>query len=180
MKRSERRTWEELVKCGTIFRGAKGKIIDDGMVLFLSFNRNLQEAEEPYVRIAPSYPVFPPSLFDTSIEIQLEETAIDIIFYNNTQIDKDTKVIIYATPILTSGKIEINKRLYRKIGVIDSDFKKGDSICEFYFDVFNEIPEEGDEISFIFKSVNRNIGTVSPPLGLVVATKRLINNQKES
>ncbi len=172
MKRAERKTWEELVICGNVFLNSKLKHIDDGSALFMSFNRNLQEAEEPILRLAPSEPVFPPLMFGTIIDVNINDNGTDIRMYNKTSINIDTKVILYATPILTSGKPGINSRLYRKIGVIDSTFENGGSISEKYHKIFPNIPEEGDEISFIFKSVHRSLGTASLPLSHIATARR--------
>jgi hypothetical protein len=173
MKRWEKKSWENLLKSGHTFKNAKFKNIEDAMALFMSLNRNLQEAEEPLLRIAPSEPIFPQTLLRIKFDITVDGDGGDIKMELGEEIRNDTKIILYATFVLKSVSDNIDRREYRKIGVMGAGHEKVSSITKIYLKVFKKMPEEMDEISFKYKSVHRNLGTTNLPLSQIVMARTI-------
>ena len=183
LKRSEKKTWLALLKRGTTFKSSKYNKIVDPMMLFISINRNLQEANEPILLEAPYEALFPQIIIGIKFDVILNKRGGDILMYLPIKIQDDTKVILYATPVLTNPTDPPDWRLYRKIGVEDSCFKTGTSIREMYLKVFKNMPEERDEISIRYKTVHRNHGTASLAMHDVVMAHKLdepLKNQPKS
>ena len=180
LKRWEKRTWEALLKTEVTFKNSKYGKITDSMSLFISCNRNLQEAEESFIRIAPQMPVFPEQIIGIKFDVIIGTKEEDIIMHLPSTINKDTKLIFYATPVITSASDKINERLYRKIGVRDSKCKTKSSIYNDYIKVFKKMPEEGDEISIRYRAINKQLGTSSLPLHHIIMVKNQINKKKEA
>jgi len=154
---SEKRAWFDLFTSGHKFKNKKEEDIADTRNLFISLNLTKQEIEEPINRTAPAY-ADSQNLFSAEVEMLLKDGNLSMNLHLLTEIEPDTKVIIYATPSITNPSKYINKRNYRSITVLDSNFVSGSSILDPYLKVFGKTGGVGEEFGFKWRPVNKHTG----------------------
>jgi hypothetical protein len=134
-----------------------------GRVLYIHLNRNLQEIGEALITEPPVLnPVESFSNFAGSIKTTPGSEDISIDF--SPAIDANTKVIIYATPVLSRGSVYVNPNKYKKVAVLDNTFVSGDSIMTEYIDVFKTMPATGQRVGFKMKAISKASGKDEYPL----------------
>jgi hypothetical protein len=137
-----------------------------GRVLYSQLNRNLQEINEAMITTPP---VMEPAQSFNTFSVDIDETpgSEDIKMSFDPAISTDTKVIVYATPILNRGAVSISPRWYRKIAVLDNTFLTGSSIKADYLSIFKTMPATGQRVGFKMKSVAKSSGKPEYPLEYV-------------
>ena len=155
-------TWELAARNGSIRKIVTKKNNITAQILFNTLNRNRQEIGEAIIRTAP---VITSALYIGLVEISITDgkNGKDMVMSILPEIDAETKVIIYATAPVRNSILSPNINDYKKIHVIDSTFKSGDSIIEPYLNKYKVMPKEGEKIVFLVKPVNKNCGTVNVP-----------------
>ncbi len=151
--------WYELAKEDSIKRSGSGKKLKDGQLIFLSYNGFLQEIGEPINKDAPV--LEDPQYFTyVSLDIANKGGKGEMILHFKPAIDSSTKLIIYSTAGLNTGKPEIDKRYFRKICVLDSNFISGSNILAQYLCIFKEIPSKGKVVGLKVLPVNKRCGKI--------------------
>ncbi|MBP7497227.1 MAG: hypothetical protein KA792_06160 [Bacteroidales bacterium] len=134
-----------------------------GALLFTSFNRNLQEIGESVIEDAP--PLEAVQAFESfSVDIVTTPGSEDITLNISPAIASGTKLIVYATPVVSSGVMSANKSLYRKITVLDNTFISGGSIENDYISVFGGSPRTGEKAFFSVRPIAKASGRALFPL----------------
>jgi hypothetical protein len=134
-----------------------------GRVLFNHLNRNLQEINEAIITTPPA--MDPVESFDTfSVNILTTPGSEDIKASLSPAIDANTKVIIYATPVINQAAVYINPNWFRKVAVLDSTFVSGSTIKTEYLSVFKVMPTTGQRVAFKMKAVAKASGKDQYPL----------------
>jgi hypothetical protein len=134
-----------------------------GLDLFKQVNRQLVEINEPVILKAPKK-VFPKDLIKPEFEIIKDGTLKDIRLHFNKPIHKDTKYIIFATPLMKYGRNSPKDSWFRTIAIIDSTFFSGYSLLNEYLTVFQFLMHDYYRISFRIKPVSKISGLTLPVL----------------
>jgi hypothetical protein len=130
--------------------------------VFISCNSNLKEVGLPVILEAP-HNIPPQSFSSFTIESSVENNLLNLNLFIEPEIEKDTRILIFATKHLKYGKRKFNDSWFRVIGYIDSTFKSGDSISSLYLNRINDLtPVTNTKIAFRFKPVSAISGMASP------------------
>ena len=132
-----------------------------GREMFQRFNRNLIEIEEN-IQLEPPQNL-KVQLFKTfSVELtQVGDEISDMKLFIKPRIEENTKILIFATYRIKSGRLYINPDKYKIIGYVDSDFVSGNSILPLYQSVYVSPKAEYFKIGFHIKPVNKLTGIPS-------------------
>jgi hypothetical protein len=135
VKHSEVENWKSLADTCIKTDKLGNEFFMRGLDLFKQLNRQLVEINEPVIFTAPKK-VFPKIIVSPEFEILGDKKLEDIRLFFKFPVHKDTKYIIFATPMLKSGINSPKPSWYRKIAVIDSAFLSGYSLLNEYLAVF--------------------------------------------
>ncbi len=124
-----------------------------GIDLFKQVNRELVEINEPIIFKTPKK-VFPKTIITPKFEILGDKKLDDIRLFFKHPIHKDTKYVIFATPMLKPGINSPKPSWYRKFAVIDSTFISGYSLLNEYLEVFKHTVSNSQRIGFKIKPVS--------------------------
>lgn len=129
----------------------------DGRNLFFAVNMKRIEIGEPVIISIPSFKSAQ-AFNKINIEIIKVKNRKDLILEFSPEINENTKLVVKATRGLKDNLLHIPVVEYKKIALLDSSFKSGDSLREYYLSVHERMPEAGKKISFTLTSVNRECG----------------------
>jgi hypothetical protein len=137
--------------------------VSTGYLLFIHLNRNLLEIGVPMISDLNSLGLASnlQHIHDFRIEIKKYRSKPGLRLFADSVIEPNTKVIIYATPSIQGGIGTPKDCWFRKISVIDSDFKYGSYITSDYLRVFGSIDTKAMSIFFRFKTVDKRSGFAS-------------------
>jgi hypothetical protein len=133
-----------------------------GRNLFFSINMKRLDIGEPVIKAIPSFE-HAQTFQNISVEIVRVKGKKDIILKYTPAIKEETKLVITATAGVKENLLYIHPSEYKRIALLDSSFKSGDSLRKHYLNVYKSIPKTGMKVSFLIQSVNRKCGTSSMP-----------------
>ena len=73
--------------------------------------------------------------------------------------NQESKLILYSTLCLLNGRSKLKTTDYRKITVLDNNFKSCTYIRKAYFNIFKEIDENMISIYFKYKTVINGVAS---------------------
>lgn len=149
--------WEDRARALRLRSIGQRTIIQTGRELHNYINLNLHEIGEPPRIYAPNFD-YPQYILNMTAQFIKESEPPDIRLDFKTEIQENTRIIIYATHSLKRGQRQVENSWYKKIGVIGSEFKSGDSILARYLRVFDTILPEMYKISFKYREVHKISG----------------------
>ena len=130
--------------------------------VFMSCNSNLRNVGLPVIFEAP-HNIPPQSFSSFTIESSAENKLLKLNLFIEPEIQKDTRILIFATDHLKYSKRKFKNSWFRLIGYIDSTFKSGDSISSLYVTRFNNLsPVRDTKIAFRFRPVSVISGLALP------------------
>jgi hypothetical protein len=139
----------------------------DGRNLFFAVNMKRIEIGEPVIISIPHFNST--QVFNKiKIEIIKVKNRKDLILEFSPEIKENIKLVVTATRGLKDNLLHIPVVEYKKIAILDSSFKSGDSLRENYLRVHDRMPEAGKKISFNVTSVNKECGADSMPFKINV------------
>ena len=139
----------------------------DGRNLFFAVNMKRLEIGEPVIISLPNFKSAQ-AFNKIKIEIIKDKNRKDIILTFSPEIQEDIKLVVKATRGLKENLLHIPAVENKKIAILDSSFKSGDSLREYYLGVHERMPEAGKKISFNVTSVNRECGADNMPVKINV------------
>ena len=143
----------------------------DARDVFMSCNSNLREVGLPVIFDAPRN-ILPHSFSSFTVEASVENNLQKLNLFIEPEIEKDTRVVIFATLHLKYAKRKFNDSWFRVIGYIDSTFKSGDSISSLYKNRLPELtPLIDGKIAFRFRSVSAISGIALPHFETFIARR---------
>ena len=127
--------------------------------IFTAFNFNLHEVGLPLM-LDPPKKLSVQSFTSFKFEIIADNDDNDILLYFKPAINKDTRIMIFASSALRNSIFFFRDNRFKKIGYIDSSFKSGDSILSLYRSIpaFNYDFAGSFKIAFRLKSVSCSSG----------------------
>lgn len=137
-----------------------------GQIFFNTVNRNQQEAEAPMIKKCP-FPMDAQMFEKMDIIVINNKKVKDIVLKFEPEMEAYTKLSIFATPPVRENKLYVNPNEFKKIHVIGSVFKAGDSIKSAYLNKYKNMPGVGEKAEFLVKSYNISCGTVSQPKKII-------------
>ena len=139
-------------KSGNIFHPAPRDI-------FTGFNSNLTEVGLP-ISLDPPEKLSVQSFKSFDVQIIPEDNNNDLLLFFKPAIDKDTRIMIFATKDLKNSIFFFRPNRFKLIGYIDSTFKSGDSFLSLYRSIlkFNYKFYDNFKIAFHFKPVSCSSG----------------------
>ncbi len=138
-----------------------GRLITKPRLYYNYINLNLYEIGEPPACDVPHYGEAQ-KWNDFIFEFISEGKKQDMILHTGTEIEKDSKFILSATHSIKMGHRRLDKSWFKKIDVIDSNFKTGTSILAQYLRIFKKIDKDMYKIAFKYRAVNRISGMSGP------------------
>ena len=138
-------------------------VIATGYSLFYYLKRNLQEIGEPLTNKVPSLTKGVQYIADFNVELKKYRGKQGLKLTMRSEINKNTKLIVYATHSVPGGIGKPNNSWFRKISILDSSFKQGSYITSDYLNVFKSIDMNAMSMFFRFKTVDRRSGLASNP-----------------
>lgn len=149
--------WNHAAKVFLLRSIGKKKIIKDGRSLYHYINLNLYEIGEPPLILPPVFEN-PQIYSDIKFEFIKKSKKTDIKLYLNPEIKEETKIILSATPCLSKGKHRVKDSWFKKIKVIGSKFKSGDSLMADYLSIFKTVDKDAYKICFKYREVHKRSG----------------------
>ncbi len=146
-----------------IRRICKPANVSTAYLLFFYLKRNLQEIGESIDTKITGVERGVQYINEFRVELNRYRGKPGLKLFFKPDIDKETKLIVYGTPCLPGGRSKPKTSDYRKITVLDNNFKSGTYITKAYLNIFKEIDEEMMSIHFKFKTVNKISGVASNP-----------------
>lgn len=147
----------------------------EGRNLFFAVNMKRIETGEPLILSKPDFGNA--QMFDKiKIDIVSVNNKRDIILDIFPEIEENTKLIIRATEGVQDNILSIHASEYKKICILDSGFRSGSSIKEFYLSVHKTMPGKDKKIVFLVTSVNRDCGSSSNPKKISARQKQKPEN----
>lgn len=131
----------------------------DGRNLFFSVNSGVLNIGDEIVKKLPEFK-HAQTFSKINVELVEKRKKKDIILTFEQEILHETVLIIHATKGVKEVLTYINPNKYKRIGIIDREFKSGDSIMEMYMNYYKTLPEQGLKIGFLLTPVNRECGHV--------------------
>ena len=136
--------------------------------LFKHINRTLLEIGEPVIFSAPKK-VFPSQLLSPRFDIKASPELTDIRLYFKSRIPKNTKIIIYATPMIKFGRNSPPPSKFRIIAILDHTFLSGYSLLKEYLTIFQTNVENSNRIAFNIRPVSCISGFSAPDYSVLQA-----------
>ncbi len=150
----------------------------DGRNLFFSVNMKILDLELPIVRTLPRF-THAQSFNKFDIELVEEGKKQDIILKFEPEIEADTVMKITASGGVKENLTFIHPNLYKRIGLLDSNFKSGDSLMKLYLKYYKKLPERGLKIGFEIEVANGKCGTVNMPIKMNIHLYKLPESCKQ-
>ena len=167
--------WRQYAGYGDMRRLYTKKNHLDGRNLFFAVNMKRLEIGEPLILSIPNFNL-PQEFEKIKIDIVSINNKRDIILDISSEIEEKTKMIIYATEGVLDNRLSIHPSEYKKICILDSGFRSGSSIKDFYLSVYKTMPGKDRKIVFSVTSVNRDCGSSSNPKKISARQKAKLEN----
>jgi hypothetical protein len=139
-----------------------------GLDLFRQVNRTRLEINEPVSLSAPDK-IFPKMILIPRFDVFASKKLIDIRLRFKSAIPENTKIIVYATPMLKFGRNSPKPSQFRTIAILDFTFLSGFSLINEYLSVFPTDSVKSFRIAFKIKPVSCISGLSAPEFAVLQA-----------
>lgn len=128
--------------------------------VFTNHNSFLEQVGMPVILDPPKTSVVQ-KISNFKFEIFAGDGEDDILLNFKPALNKDTRLLIFATNKLRNSKFHFKDTWFRRIGFVDNSFKSGDSIMSIYRDRFYYLFPPNFKIAFRVRIVNSATGFAS-------------------
>lgn len=136
------------------------KVYYTGRTMFIKCNRSLLEISQPII-LDPPKNTKVQALNSIDVDILISGNYYDIKLLIKPALNKNTKLLVFATAFIKPGINTPKSNKYKEIAVLDSTFISGSSILDYYNKVFLYQNYNSFKIAFRFKAVSSISGFCS-------------------
>ena len=142
--------------------------------VYVSCNSNLMQVGLPMIYDAPQN-IKPQDFSNFTLETFVENGLMNLNLFFKPEIDKDTRILIFATHDLKNCISYFKPNWFRRIGYIDSNFKSGDSVLSIYQSRFQYPAPQNYKIAFHLRPISAISGVASSEIEISASFR--VNSQ---